>query len=100
MRLKIDPDAFGGNPHLRARLEIERDDFRYGGGLEIAIKGFRGNPNDAEPQTQIYITRHNWNHETNRYEDRLEIHVWTGETEDPTQSFVLAPYEGGDTKND
>ena len=67
------------------RVEINADDIDYstGRGLEIYVKGFKGNPANAEEQdSQVFIES---------YDGKIRIHVWN-DTFDPV-SFELIERE-------
>jgi hypothetical protein len=53
-------------------------------GLEIGVKGFRGDPtaDDSQP-TQVFIEV---------YKGKLSVHVWDGSSQDP-QSIHVKPLE-------
>ena len=61
----------------RGLLELTPQDIEYGEGkaIWIRVKGFKGNPEDAEEErTQIVLEF---------YRGKLQIHTWSGEQEDP-----------------
>ncbi len=63
------------------RVELENRTLGSGPyGLEIGVKGFRGDPtaDDTQP-TQVLIEV---------YEGKLSVHVWDGSSEDPQSMHI------------
>jgi hypothetical protein len=63
------------------KLELKPEEVAYPGGLEIAVDGFTGDPGDVKP-AQVLIEV---------YEVKLRVHVWAGESEDPTVVTEILP---------
>jgi len=65
------------------KLELKPQEIAHPHGLEIAVDGFTGDPTGVKP-SQVFVEV---------YEGKLRIHVWTGESEDPTLSAEIVPLE-------
>jgi hypothetical protein len=63
------------------KLELKPNEIAYPDGLEIAVDGFTGDPGSVKP-AQVFIEV---------YEGKLRVHVWTGESEDPTVTTEILP---------
>jgi hypothetical protein len=57
-----------------------------GGGLEILVPGFKGNP-ECPDEAQIFIEY---------YEGKLRVHVWNGDPDPTTVELEEKPYEETD----
>lgn len=67
---------------MATKLIFDAKDLVYPNGLEIAVKGYKGD-NGVEP-TQVYVEH---------YEGSLRVHVWDGSGEDPTHSIEIHEQE-------
>ena len=66
------------------QISVTPEEIEGPNGIEISVKGFKGNPADDVP-TQVFIEV---------YEGKLRVHVWDGETADPhTTEIRPNPYE-------
>jgi hypothetical protein len=61
------------------RLELKPYELAHPGGLEIAVDGFPGDPGGVQP-VQVFLEV---------YEGNLRVHVWTGESEDPSHTAEI-----------
>lgn len=68
---------------MRLEIEPRQIDQQRGLGLEIGVKGYKGDRNDLEGrETQVFIEY---------YDGKVQVHVWTGESEGPTHTIALTP---------
>ena len=63
------------------KIALKPQEVAYPDGLEIAVDGFTGDPGSVKP-AQVFIEVH---------EGKLRVHVWTGESEDPTVITEILP---------
>jgi hypothetical protein len=63
------------------RLVLNKRELRNkgNGGLEIAIEGYTGDPQEKTPGTAVFIEY---------YEGKLQVHVWNG-TQSDCQTIIL-----------
>jgi hypothetical protein len=63
------------------KLEMKPEQIAYPNGLEIAVEGFAGDRGGVNP-AQVFMEM---------YEGKLRVHVWGGESEDPTVTVEVLP---------
>lgn len=63
------------------KLELKPQEIAHPRGLEIAVDGFKGDLGGVKP-AQVFLEV---------FEGTLRVHVWTGESEDPTVTAQIEP---------